>query len=590
MKIPTFVTAKDLRDELGAVAIVDLARGSDARRIAGEVNAGGDSYVRGKKEFEAAQKLLERLDGDDDEVKVRLVDEQGHLTEAGKIYQAWVDATSNRGDLFDGIGLGGKPSILRINIDGIDLGPLWQTGRSGDPRKCYAGPSTRLTVFETAPYLSHGKVPDEANGILLYAEGVDSVSVKRRGNMSVNDAKPQLQIDIDGDKASGVPGKLKLVNMIRDPSYQRIHLAWGLLDAARVPTQQRTFAELSMNGKHYGTYVAMPPMDRAHFDALFPPRKKQAPAAIFKANWKDLGAATLRPIAGDASGLQYMRSADPGGRTYEPVEDTPDADYAYLAKFISALNAVDLRDDAGRRIEGADRFNTKAYRRSMEETMDVYATLRTAAMFNLLGSWDTYYKTPSNYYLHIEKRENAGEAPKPYVHFHPYDMDNTFGTSWPGQKRTWHEKSIFFGKAGGHRPDPEVGDIRMFEVLLRNDDFRAYYVDFMSWMARTHFTPEAVSKSRQKSWDDVLSRSVYLESDTEHGASHTNRPWTNRQVYEAGGLGWESWGFGGAYKTEGIDHFVRMRRENVLAQLREQAVGKSGVDFGGDDWTPRWRD
>lgn len=593
-KIPTHVTAKDLRKALGSVALPELPEGSDARRVGEEINEGaddplseGDSYLRGKVEFAEAQRVLERIDGDGDDAKVRLVDGRGRLTEAGKIYKAWMDATADRGDLFDGLGIHGDPKILRINIDGIDLSDLWSNDHRGDPRKCYAGPSTSVSIFEVSPHLQHAKVPEEANGILIYAEGEDAVSVKRRGNMSVNDPKPQLSIYVDRDSKSGVPKKIKLVNMIRDPSYQRLHLAWDLLDRARVPTQPRTFSELNMNGKHYGTYVAMPPLDRDHFETMFGERG-DGDAAIFKANWSDLGPATLRYVEGDDTGRQYMRSRNPDNRTYEPREDTPDADYRYLAKFIETLNAVDLRDADGRRIQGPERFNTTEFRKAMEETMDVYTFLRSAAMFNLLGSWDTYYRTPSNYYLHIEKHKGPNEEAKPYVRFHPYDMDNTFGTSWPGTRRQWHEKSIYFGKAGGHGPDPEVGDIRLVEVLLNNDDFRAYYTDFMHYMVHSHFKPEVIDEMQADLWN-ILERSAYLESDTEHGATHTGRPWTNRQVYEAGALDWEQWGFGGAFKAEGIPHFVRMRRENVLAQLAEQQIGESGVDFfHSDDWTPRW--
>lgn len=44
------------------------------------------------------------------------------------------------------------------------------------------------------------------------------------------------------------------------------------------------YAELTLNGKCYGTYVAMPPMDDYHFKTYLPGVKHRA---IFKGNYGD---------------------------------------------------------------------------------------------------------------------------------------------------------------------------------------------------------------------------------------------------------------------------------------------------------------
>jgi hypothetical protein len=591
--VPSVVTATDLRKMLGGVAIYKLSPGSDARKTADQATADAndpqsrrDSVLHGEPEFQAAHRLLQTLGGGAEPTQARLRDNKSSLTAAGRVFDAWRQAGFSRGDLFDGIGVKGDPRMLYINIDGLDLSDLWKTDDHGDPRPCFGSTASRVSLFKVPPQLQRFKSPTNDDGVLLGAEGKDSVSLRRRGNRSVNDPKPQLSLFVQKDKPAGIPKQIKLVNLIRDPSYQRLHIAWSLLANARVPVQPHSFAELTIDQKYYGTYVAMGPLDRDHFETVWKSAKGVEDAAIFKANFGDLGPGNLRFRPGDETGSQYFSAKRPSERTYEPELDTPDSDYRYLAQFIKILNAVDLRDRNNNPITGLTRFNTPEFRQAMENIMDVYTFLRAVAILNLIGSWDTYYMNPANYYLHIEKRPAANGGIAPFVRFHPYDLDNTFGTSWPRQSRNWHQRSIFFGKAGGHAPDPDVGDIRLIEVVLRNDSFRNYYVDFMNWMVQNHFVPEKILHTQTQLWDDVLQHCVYSESDTEFGASITNRPWSNRQVFEAGKLNWEQWGFGGGFKAEGIIHFVEMRRDNVLLQLKALPLGQSGVDFDSDDLVP----
>lgn len=583
MKIPSSITPKDMRDLLGSVSIKDVPEGTKARELAGKTNivTPGDSYLRGSEIEKTGFALLQTLTHEQGD-KVTLVGADGQLTEAGKVFKAWADAKADRHDLFDGVGGSGKGGkILFISLQNLDLGKFWQDHK-GEPVACMAGTNSNLAIYEVDPNgAQHYKNPNGADGTLMSLEGKSAFGLKRRGNKSARDAKPQISLLVPQDKDAGIPKQIKLVNNIRDPSYMRIQLATDLMSKAGLPTQMLNYAEVNVNGKHWGTYVAMEPMDGAYFKRHFPKQKGDGDGIVVKANWipSDLGPATLsyRNKNGDDSGAQYWKNGSPDARTYELDADDPKRGYDHLATFIRALNGVGLKDANGKAIEGEGRFNTPEYKKGMEDVMDVYGFLRWAAVNNEIGGWDNYYQTPSNYYLYIEDKGGKEAPGKPKVHWCPYDMDSSFGLSWPHQKRTWQYKDVMFRSS-------EAGDIPLIRNLLKNKDFAAYYLDFMEWFNSKHFTTDQIGAKQQELWQ-TLEKSVYLESDTEQGPTHTNRPFSNDTVHDAAALNHEVWGQGpvAGLKTEGIEHYVRMRHDSVEDQLKElrktYPKGSSGVNF-----------
>ncbi len=124
------------------------------------------------------------------------------------------------------------------------------------------------------------------------------------------------------------------------------------------------------------------------------------------------------------------------------------------------------------------------------------------------------------------------------------------GVSWPGQKRNWQEKDLLFGT--------EIGKIPLITKLLANPKFKVYYLDFMEWFINQYFNGATVQAIEAWRWS-ILEQSVYLESDTPYGAPHTNRPWSNDQVYQASVLSQrlsaDQWPVAGIL-VEGIDSFI----------------------------------
>jgi len=550
-------TVKELREGLGSVFILGLADGSAARTIAQQATGAGVSYLRGKDAFARAYQALLALPGSSNAGLLLLKSAQGSPTPAGSVVAEWQKTTANRATLFDEMGATG-PTIFVVQVNGIDLAALWQQDGNGDPRVVQGGSGASLAFFETTPGLNAVKQPDAANGVLLALEGA-AVSVKRRGNTSRWDRKVNLTVLLDADSASGFPKQLNLLNCIRDPAYERVRLSWYLMAAARCPAEPCAYAELTLNGEYYGTYVAMPSPDDYFFETLFPATQQRA---LFRGQYGDIpGGATLQ-YRGPKGTDYFTPGSNPSSRTYEPRLDTADDHYDALAQFISTV------------CNNANAPTTDAFAAAALKVFDVAGFLRAMAVINLLGAWDNYYLNTQNYILHLSL-----DGAAPYVSFCAYDMDSVLGVSWPGQKRNWQSKDALFRGT-------ELGEIVLVKRLLQNPLFRTYYCDFMAWFIETQFTPEAIDSLRGGLWNR-LEQSVYLESQTPWGPPDTFRPWTNDQVYRHAVLNQQFDATGGpvdGIEVPGIADFVKSRRDTVAPQLKGESLGHSGVDFSSNQW------
>ena len=553
------VTTKQLREQLGSVFILALSPDSPERKIAKQV-ADNASYLRGKEAFERAATALRGLPNSTSGDRVSLNLPDGSRTAAGDIVQAWKNAAANRDSLFDERGATGQ-TLLVVQIDGIDERALWNEDADREPIVVRGGANAKLSLFETPPSLNVNKRPDPQNGVLQTLSG-DAVSIKRRGNTSRWDTKVNLCVQLDDDETSGFPKQINLNNCIRDPSYQRMRLAWSLFDEARCPVQPCAYAELTLNGVYRGTYVALAPMDLYYFRKQFPKVKERA---VFRGQYGDIpGGATLEDRGNQ--GKNYFSASRKEARTYEPRLDTTEESYDFLAQFIHTLH------------HSADP-KQPAFAKAMESIFDVATFLRVMAVVNLIGSWDAYYLNAQNYFLHIACGNTSGDQS---VSFCPYDQDSVLGVSWPGQKRNWQDKDLLFrGK--------EIGKPALLLRILQNPRFVNYYLDFMQWFVVSRFTVERLAAKKTTLWK-MLELSVYLESDNPYGATKTCRPWTNDQVYRHA-VGDEQFdvssGIVAGLQVTGILKFVEARRKKILAQLTTEKTGLSGVDFESRDWSLR---
>jgi hypothetical protein len=223
----------------------------------------------------------------------------------------------------------------------------------------------------------------------------------------------------------------------------------------------------------------------------------------------------------------------------------------------------------------------------------VWAFLRWAGANVLMGSWDNYFATPSNYYLYNSGRRGAHDAyfDQPYFNVIPWDYDHGFGIDYFGARwqdtdlLDWPANTAAYHRFNGHHV--RRSHIPLIENLLRHPDFVAYYLDHVEHLLDTELRPDHVSElmvgaSSSSLWSRV-SRAAYLESDTPHGRPFTGRQFTNDEVYSSAYAQHELVRPGN--RVEGIVHFVRMRRDRAgeqLAELRRTwPRGASGAVFTG---------
>jgi hypothetical protein len=312
---------------------------------------------------------------------------------------------------------------------------------------------------------------------------------------------------------------------------------------------------------------------------------------LYKVYCGDIGCGTLEHRVGengDDSGRQYFRagSDDQTYRLKSNEDDASAATYDDLAALVRAINGIGL--------PGADRrFESDAFRDSVEALLNVGCVLRWAGANLLLGSWDNYFATPANYYLYNSglKKGEKDFVRSPYFTLIPWDYDNCMGidyfqTEWEyTDLLDWPSATEKYCKQV-HYP-ARVSPTPLVQNLLRHQAFREYYLDHLEHLLDTEFNPDAMAaligpEGGPGLWDRV-SHAAYLESHGPHEQPFTGRQFTNDDVY-LGGLKQQTLRHGEA-RIEGILNFVRMRHDSArrrLADLRRaHPAGASGASFPG---------
>lgn len=404
--------------------------------------------------------------------------------------------------------------------------------------------------------------------------------LENTGNATIGEPKSswRAKLDANGTANDSVVGMqtLHLKSMVNDASQIREAIAWDAFAAAGVNASRRTYARYAMDGIYRGLYSLTEDVDRRFVRARFGTADR---GNIYKCGCGDLGCATLS-MRGN-TGVDYQSPQGSDDPTYElrTNKDDPDAStFADLALFVRAISGADLA--------GAG-FDTAAYRTSMEAIFDVRGFLRWAGVTVLLGSWDTYYGTPGNYFLY-----NSGRAgherdfmAAPYFTLLPWDYDNTLGITYDTTQRTY-DNSDWAGGSIVDWPMSRHNDgtprLPLLVHLLQNTDFLRYYLDHLEHLLDTTFDPGRIASRIAPNglWDRVR-QSAFLESDFPGGPQHTKRNFINHDIWRHVDRQ-ESLRF--ADRTlEAITSFARRRNDSARAQLAalraQHPAGASGAAF-----------
>ena len=555
-----------------ALLLADLPSGQ-GKDIAAQVKAAGtsvDGSLHTRPEHDALfGLLLKTFEADPNATALTVTDNAGP-TPAGRIVATYRQAAIDKDRFF------AEPMYL-ADVTG------W-TGGLYPKQPVEAAGAAQLSLSRTNPSDPRHLPPVDDRPLFAST----TFSLVNSGNRTLYASKPswKVKLDIDGagdnDRVVGM-STLNLKSMFNDPSQMREALAWQLFGLAGVPGSRQTYAKLGIDGNYRGLFSVTEEVDRRFLRDRFGANSR---GNLYKAGCGDLGCATLEhrtDSTGDDSGRQY-RSVREDDQTYRLRTNEDDAaanSFDDLAAFIRVINAVGLPG-------GDDRFDTDAFQQAVEQIMNGWSFLRWAGVNLLLGSWDNYFATPSNYYLYNSGLRGAERQfmSTPYFTFIPWDYDNSFGVTyvetqwqytdiidWPSSTR------VYWNNRGTSR-------LPLVQNLLRNTTFLRYYLDHLEHLLDTEFNPATIRARIAPQggglWD-LISTAAYLESDTPTGNPHTGRLFSNHEVYLNGQRQDEL--RRADRMIEGIYHYTVMRYDSARAQLAvlrgQHPAGSSGAAFTG---------
>jgi hypothetical protein len=542
-----------------AVVVTDLPPGYSrelANRVK-EASGRGDVSLRTRAEHLALfDLLLKDADVIPPTEELPLVDASGQATPAGRAIEDYVRTSQGKAEFFDA-------NMYMFHLTGLPL-----------PRRVLKYPvassgNARLEVWQADPKDHKPISPPSDQGILFSTR---DFSLANCGNRTRHVSKPSWRVDLQtpGGGVDWLNGmaRIKLKAMYNDPSQMREALAWHLFRRVGVPSPRHTYAKLAFDETYRGLFSVIEQIDKAFLEEHF---GKNDRGNLYKARWGEVGYATLEyrtgPDGDDAGNQYFIPGAD--RRTYHlrtnknnPEENT----YDDLACLIRTINGIGLPG-------GPKRFDTDAYRESVDRVMNTRAFLRWASINILLGGWDNYFATPSNYYLYNSGRKGAESdfVAVPYFTFIPWDYDNClgidyFGTHWQyANISDWPSNTIPYWK------NRKTSQIPLVQNLFSNHDYLQYYMNHLEYMLDTEFNPKTIAaqigyESAGGLWDRVR-QAAYLESTTPYGRPFTGRQFTNHEIYLSGCRQREL--RRGKTRIEGILHYVRMRRDSARVQLEQ---------------------
>ena len=464
-----------------------------------------------------------------------------------------------------------------LDKDAFFAEPMYVVDVEGWPQDAptLKGPVTapagaRLALWPTAPHDTRSTPSPDAAGVLF---STTAFALGNTGNRTLDVPKRSWRATLT-DHFLGL-ARINLKAMYNDPSQMREALAWRSFAEAGVPASRHTYAKLTINGRYRGLFSVVEDVDRRYLSDRFGDADE---GNLYKAGCGTLGCATLERRVGpdgDDSGRQYRVDGD--DPTYDLHAESADTtSYDDLAALIRAIDGTGLPG-------GDARFASDAYRAGLETVFDTRTFLRWAGVNILLGSWDNYFATPSNYYLY-----NSRPDGEPWFTFLPWDYDNSFGIDYVGEP--WQYADIVDWPAAterycarNHAPHRR-SRIPLVTNLLRHPELLRYYLDHLEHLLDTTFAPNTVTERIGPDggglWDRVQ-EAAYLESATPHGPPHTGRQFSNDDLFLANGKQFEL--HRGRASIQAITHYVRMRHDRAREQLavlrRVHPHGSSGAAF-----------
>ncbi|HMR05209.1 MAG TPA: CotH kinase family protein [Polyangiaceae bacterium] len=416
----------------------------------------------------------------------------------------------------------------------------------------------------------------------------DAFSLARSEDAEANASKVSLAIEFTDPAARMFDMRaLALSAMGSDPSQLREALALEVFARAKVPAPRQAYAKLCIDGEYQGLFSIVENIDKGFLQEHY---GKNDEGSLYRGRDEDndLGPADLSyraPGAGQSPGAAYTKGGDLEARSYRLESNTGESSpnqwqsYDDLALFIRTLHGVDIPG-------GDERFNTDAYRESVESIFDVRTFLRWAGVNSLVGGWSNYWGSAANYYLYNSGRggDEAGFMQQPYFHFIPWNYVRSLGTDafsadWAhAHVSKWEDATLSVHGGQGKTALPLV------TLLLKNDSFQSYYLDHLRYLLKKRFTlaefEQSIDDGRGGGLWARIETAVAQEASADDALPSTGRAFTTRAITEHvfQGRAVEQ----GGMRSVSVLDFVNERRGAVQEQLNALESSFPAGDSQGD--------
>ena len=421
-------------------------------------------------------------------------------------------------------------------------------------------------------------------------ETCKDVGIKTKGNTSlqqlVNDdttTRYSLKVNFgkytDGQTCHGLD-KLALNNIYADSTYLKEYMSYDLLKYMNIPSSLCTFAEIKVNGEHFGFYLAVEDVDDSYIDRIY---GSDSSVKLYKPESMDIGDAQgnmpdgqqppqmpdgqngqqppqmsggqngQQPpqMSGGQNGQQPPQMPDgerpsmPEGMEFHGGNDVPgnmpggmdggrggvDLNYtddnieSYSNIFDNSINKSE-EEDQKRLIDSLKNISEG---KDLEKYIDTDELLRYVACNVFLVNLDSYLSSNCHNYILAEDNGKLSMMPWDYnLSFGSYQMENADSAV------NYAIDTVFNGVSAEDRP--------IISKLLEKEEYREKYHAYLKEIAEKYVQSGQFEKTVDKLCKVIDS---YVKSDS-----------TSFDGYDA-------WKEG----AESLKLFTKLRAESVIGQL-----------------------
>jgi spore coat protein H len=323
----------------------------------------------------------------------------------------------------------------------------------------------------------------------------EGVQVRCRGSWSRSWPKKSLKISFKKDDRMDGEHCVNLNSGWRDPAFVREPLAYHIYAACGVPAPKSRMVRLMVNGSFHGLYIEVEQPEKPLLS-----RYELKGASLYKAISK-MNQADERQHSSEASYARHYERAS-----------QKDAGLKELQTFCGALA-----------------HSQEAYA-FFNANIDLDKYINYLAASALLQHWDSFNK---NHYLAFDEKGSK----KWFVI--PWDLDRTLGDHW-NQTFGDYRLPVLLGT---QQMPGITGWNRMEDRFLNDPKLRARFLDRLSELLQTEFTPEKLFPILDK-----------LEAEIAKDADRDRRQWPSPTPDLHTGIA-------------GVKTYIKQRRAFLLAEI-----------------------